>query len=142
MEFKPHAGTDFEVSAPAAKNGGSRDEAAGAAARALALEAQNQALLRQIAQLQAQVSGAAAGSIPVEVGHQVRQMLSPSSSSATAGGASCQGGSENGISRADGPTTPSPGTGAVASRVAEFQTKHAAAAASDDDSRSAEPAPS
>jgi len=139
---EPQAGADSKVSEPVAKEAGSQGGAAGVQERALALEAQNQALLRQIAQLQAQVANAAGTSVPVDIGQVVRQMLSPPSGGNTAAQAMPQGSSAGGISAADGPTTPLPGTGAVANRVAEFQTKHAAAAASGDDGRSAEPAPS
>eukprot|EP01050_Picozoa_sp_SAG11_P022068 SAG11_NODE_4071_length_2079_cov_2.516667_2_plen_311_part_00 len=108
--------------------------------RALALEAQNAALLRQIAQLQAQMASAAGTSVPVDIGQVVRQMLSPSSGSATAAQATPQCSNAGGIPAADGPTTPSHGTGAVADRVAGFQKMQAAAAATDGCSTSARPA--
>eukprot|EP01050_Picozoa_sp_SAG11_P009566 SAG11_NODE_910_length_6585_cov_7.205520_1_plen_61_part_00 len=51
---------------------------------ALALEAQNAALLKQIAQLQAHVAGAAGSSVPANIGQVVQEMLSPPSGGATA----------------------------------------------------------
>eukprot|EP01050_Picozoa_sp_SAG11_P032658 SAG11_NODE_10723_length_809_cov_23.671831_1_plen_206_part_10 len=128
---EPQAGADSKVSEPVAKEAGSQGGAAGVQERALALEAQNATLLRQIAQLQAQVASAAGTSVPVDIGQVVRQMLSPPSGTDTAAQATPQRSSAGGLSAADGPTTPLSGTGTVADRVAGFQAMQAAAVATD-----------
>eukprot|EP01050_Picozoa_sp_SAG11_P005598 SAG11_NODE_401_length_9759_cov_119.937992_7_plen_806_part_00 len=128
---EPPAWTEFGVSAPVVKEAGSQGGTAGAQERALALEAQNAALLLQVAQLQAQVAGAAGTSVPVDIGQVVRQILSPPSGGNTAAQAMPMGSSVGGISAAGGPTTPLSGTGTVADRVAGFQAMQAAAVATD-----------